>query len=592
MSHDERAWRRPRRHTPRPTAPGIPAGRPRGGAAARRRRELLRRPVSPDGLEKVAADHGLDANATDSHTAGSPLAGYEVRGVADGRLSVGAAGAVGVGATFVLAGGLFLLVRRRRRRAHRQRRDRPDVGLSDGGCASPRGTGALYLHGHSAESTGCPPHVKIATLVVFLLAGRLDTRARQCGRSALYARAARGRGGQGPGRRSDHRSPGWRSRSRSCSSPCSCRSSRQARRVEVARPVPVRSPVSSAPGTILAKGTARSHRVASCSRRPPRPADLLLGLQRLRLPELLVTIASFMLRYVDVVSDEMRRMRIARASRGFDAGGPRSLAGASRRPAGALFIRSYERGERVHLAMLVAWLLRADAGADDAVTRRPRAMARGDGAAGRGGCVLALAVDGGAVSAPPSLEVRGLAYAYPDGHQALFGVDLDGRRAASGSPCSGPNGAGKTTLVLHLNGILTAGAGHGTVAGLGAVGTDREHLRRDPPPGRHRLPGPGRPAVHADGARGRGVRPANLGLRGAELDAPGARGAGRRSAWPSIADRPPHHLSFGQRRRVAVATVLAMRPGGPGAGRAVVSNLDPAARRELADILRASTSPC
>ncbi len=66
----------------------------------------------PDGLEKVSADHGLDANATDSHTAGSPLAGYEVRGVADGRLSVGAAGAVGVGATFVLAGGLFLLVRR------------------------------------------------------------------------------------------------------------------------------------------------------------------------------------------------------------------------------------------------------------------------------------------------------------------------------------------------------------------------------------------------------------------------------------------------------------------------------------------------
>ncbi len=57
------------------------------------------------------------------------------------------------------------------------------------------------------------------------------------------------------------------------------------------------------------------------------------------------------------------------------------------------------------------------------------------------------------------------------------------------------------------------------------------------------------------------------------------------SGWPTFADRPPHHLSFGQRRRVAVATVLAMRPeilvlDEPS------SNLDPASRRELADILR------
>ncbi|MGE3256213.1 MAG: ATP-binding cassette domain-containing protein, partial [Pseudonocardia sp.] len=61
---------------------------------------------------------------------------------------------------------------------------------------------------------------------------------------------------------------------------------------------------------------------------------------------------------------------------------------------------------------------------------------------------------------PPSLEVARLAYAYPDGHQALYGVDLRierGERVA----LLGPNGAGKTTLVLHLNGILTGG--HGSV---------------------------------------------------------------------------------------------------------------------------------
>jgi cobalt/nickel transport system permease protein len=81
------------------------------------------------------------------------------------------------------------------------------------------------------------------------------------------------------------------------------------------------------------------------------PRALLVGLQRLRVPALLVEIASFMVRYVDVVADEMRRMRIARESRGFQAGHlghVRVLAQA----AGALFIRSYERGERVHVAML------------------------------------------------------------------------------------------------------------------------------------------------------------------------------------------------------------------------------------------------
>ncbi|WP_149179647.1 cobalt ECF transporter T component CbiQ [Streptomyces sp. TRM49041] len=78
---------------------------------------------------------------------------------------------------------------------------------------------------------------------------------------------------------------------------------------------------------------------------------LLLGLQRLRLPPLLVQIASFMIRYGDVITDEMRRMSIARRSRGFEAKGVRHW-GVLAKSAGALFIRSYERGERVHLAMV------------------------------------------------------------------------------------------------------------------------------------------------------------------------------------------------------------------------------------------------
>ena len=81
------------------------------------------------------------------------------------------------------------------------------------------------------------------------------------------------------------------------------------------------------------------------------PRDLLVGLERLRMPHQLVQIMGFMIRYLDVVTDEMRRMRIARESRGFSARNPRHWPVVAR-SAGALFIRSYERGERVHLAMV------------------------------------------------------------------------------------------------------------------------------------------------------------------------------------------------------------------------------------------------
>ena len=81
------------------------------------------------------------------------------------------------------------------------------------------------------------------------------------------------------------------------------------------------------------------------------PQDLLAGLERLRMPQQLVQIMAFMVRYLDVVTDEMHRMKVARESRGFTA---RKLSHwpVLARSAGALFIRSYERGERVHLAML------------------------------------------------------------------------------------------------------------------------------------------------------------------------------------------------------------------------------------------------
>jgi len=101
---------------------------------------------------------------------------------------------------------------------------------------------------------------------------------------------------------------------------------------------------------ILVKGTLGV--VSSILLAATTPArDLLLGLEHLKVPALLVQIMAFMLRYVHVVTDEMHRMKLARQARGFEETGIKAWPAIARSGA-ALFIRSYERGERVHLAML------------------------------------------------------------------------------------------------------------------------------------------------------------------------------------------------------------------------------------------------
>jgi cobalt/nickel transport system ATP-binding protein len=183
----------------------------------------------------------------------------------------------------------------------------------------------------------------------------------------------------------------------------------------------------------------------------------------------------------------------------------------------------------------------------------------------------------------PSLEISGLAFAYPDGNQALFGVNLrveKGERVA----LLGPNGAGKTTLVMHLNGIHEAQQGEVKIAGEKIDSKDAALLKRirssvgvifqDPDDQLFM------PTVREDVAFG----PYNMGFRGSELDKV-VNDALAQVGMLDFADRAPHHLSFGQRRRVAVAGVLAMKPeilvlDEPS------SNLDPASRRELASILK------
>ncbi len=105
-----------------------------------------------------------------------------------------------------------------------------------------------------------------------------------------------------------------------------------------------------AAGVLLAKATLGVLAALTLAA-TTEPDDLLRGLQRLKLPDLLVQIMGFMIRYLDVVGGELARMTTAMRSRGCDPRSPRHWP-ALARAMGALFIRSYERGERVHLAML------------------------------------------------------------------------------------------------------------------------------------------------------------------------------------------------------------------------------------------------
>jgi cobalt/nickel transport system ATP-binding protein len=178
-----------------------------------------------------------------------------------------------------------------------------------------------------------------------------------------------------------------------------------------------------------------------------------------------------------------------------------------------------------------------------------------------------------------ALEVRSLRYSYPDGTEALSGVSLSveaGERVA----LIGPNGAGKTTLVLHLIGLLERDGGEVTVGGIAlSKETAREVRRRvgvvfqDPDDQLFMT------TVRQDVEFG----PANHGVTGAEL---GDRVASALEAvgLAHAADRAPHHLSVGERRRAAIATVLAMEP------EVVVldepsANLDPEGRESLAELL-------
>jgi cobalt transport protein ATP-binding subunit len=180
---------------------------------------------------------------------------------------------------------------------------------------------------------------------------------------------------------------------------------------------------------------------------------------------------------------------------------------------------------------------------------------------------------------PLALEVSGLSYRYPSGQQALTDVSL---RIEAGEKVAliGPNGAGKSTLLLHLNGILRAQRGGVRVFGmevskanLGAVRAMVGLVFQNPDDQLFS------PRVFDDVAYG----PLYMGLDRATIEAR-VTGALEAVGMAGFEQRRPHELSIGERKRVALATVLSMEPrllalDEPSAG------LDPRARRGLIHLL-------
>ncbi len=152
------------------------------------------------------------------------------------------------------------------------------------------------------------------------------------------------------------------------------------------------------------------------------------------------------------------------------------------------------------------------------------------------------------------LAAEDVHYSYRSGIEVLHGIDLD-LRVGERLAIVGPTGSGKSTFARLLNGLVVPTEGTVSVDGMDTRTRAREVRRRvgfvfqDPDDQLFM------PTVAEDVAFG----PANLGLRGAELEQR-VMTALDQVGMALYADRPPHHLSFGQRRRVAVATVLSMHP--------------------------------
>lgn len=178
-----------------------------------------------------------------------------------------------------------------------------------------------------------------------------------------------------------------------------------------------------------------------------------------------------------------------------------------------------------------------------------------------------------------AIEIRNLNYIYPDGTKALGDINLD-VFAGESVGIIGANGAGKTTLLLHLNGILK-GTGKICVFGFEMNGKNLTQIRKkvglvfqDP---ENQL---FMPTVFDDVSFG----PINMMLPREEVEA-AVDAALKEVGMLGSIKRPSHHLSFGQKKRVSIATVLSMSPEILAMDEPT-SNLDPRGRRDIIEFLK------
>jgi len=179
-----------------------------------------------------------------------------------------------------------------------------------------------------------------------------------------------------------------------------------------------------------------------------------------------------------------------------------------------------------------------------------------------------------------AIVIRDLSYSYSDGTNALRNVSFEivkGERIA----LVGANGAGKSTLLSHLNGIIELKKGSIEIMGMQMKGRNLREIRKkvgivfqDPEDQLFMA------KVFDDVAFG----PINMGLNGEEVRKR-VRTALKKVGLAGYEERCPHHLSFGEKKRIGVATVLSMRPDillldEP------TSNLDPWAKRSTIDMLK------
>jgi cobalt/nickel transport system ATP-binding protein len=178
-----------------------------------------------------------------------------------------------------------------------------------------------------------------------------------------------------------------------------------------------------------------------------------------------------------------------------------------------------------------------------------------------------------------AVRITRLSYTYPDGTKALEGIDLD-VRSGERLAIIGPSGAGKSTLLLHLNGVLT-GSGSVKVMGLQLEASNLRQIRRQvgllfQDPNDQLFC----PTVFEDIAFG----PLNLSVPADEISRRVDKALQDTGLERSMKSRSSHHLSLGERKRVSLATVLAMEPAILGMDEPT-SNLDPRNRRHLIDVI-------